>query len=638
MSIKSFAAKLFTLALLARGYVAAQPVQLQLIAPVPPAPVGGGRVIGATGGQTIFYWVVAHYPSGVVQSLPIPVPSTVGIQNLNAQNYVTLQWTPLANATAYDVVRREANAIFPSTCNACAILKNAQATTVQDMGGGSSYTSGTAATSANGTLYLNNIVSAQPLLDLNLNGFVYQIVPAVTGPGAGGYILTGVGVPSNATCNLPGIGYIDTSTGNWYTCPFPTSTTWVFITGTGASGAANSKTSFAAQSTISIAGAGTSAVLVGCYDTSGNAIGYNTAQVSQTTPFNVTVTFLTPQTGYCALNAAGSGFIGNSSIDQFGNITANTFTSTGVAGCVDLPDTVNTTSICHAAGQQGGTIRMPTFLNSLSATMGLLPVACAGSPGNTTAFYLQQCQSTGGIVYACNNAVGCTVAADWVAQGGGGVGTVTSVAATSPITVSPSPITGAGTVACATCGVTGSPLSQFAATTSAQLAGVLSDETGTGVAVFSVSPALTGTPTVPTAVAGTNTNQAASTAFVQTASGPVGIPSNVIAQSTSQSIVTLATAPSAGSYTLRYYADLNTPCTTGSNAVTFTFNWTDASNARLLATGTFTLAAAQSTGTYISGLLPIWVGSGNVTYTSTVSGTCATGTSSYDMHAWLEAN
>jgi hypothetical protein len=35
------------------------------------------------------------------------------------------------------------------------------------------------------------------------------------------------------------------------------------------------------------------------------------------------------------------------------------------------------------------------------------------------------------------------------------------------------------------------PLSQFAATTSAQLAGVLSDETGTGVAVFSDSPVLT---------------------------------------------------------------------------------------------------------------------------------------------------
>jgi hypothetical protein len=39
-------------------------------------------------------------------------------------------------------------------------------------------------------------------------------------------------------------------------------------------------------------------------------------------------------------------------------------------------------------------------------------------------------------------------------------------------------------------GLTGSPLSQFAATTSAQLAGVLSDETGSGVAVFGTSPTI----------------------------------------------------------------------------------------------------------------------------------------------------
>ena len=60
-------------------------------------------------------------------------------------------------------------------------------------------------------------------------------------------------------------------------------------------------------------------------------------------------------------------------------------------------------------------------------------------------------------------------------------------------------------------------LAQFAATTSAQLAGVISDETGSGSLVFADSPALTGTPTAPTATAGTNTTQIASTAFVQNA-------------------------------------------------------------------------------------------------------------------------
>lgn len=63
--------------------------------------------------------------------------------------------------------------------------------------------------------------------------------------------------------------------------------------------------------------------------------------------------------------------------------------------------------------------------------------------------------------------------------------------------------------------LTSGNLSQFASTTSAQLLGVLSDETGTGSAVFSASPALTGTPTAPTAAAGTSTTQIATTAFAR---------------------------------------------------------------------------------------------------------------------------
>lgn len=75
-------------------------------------------------------------------------------------------------------------------------------------------------------------------------------------------------------------------------------------------------------------------------------------------------------------------------------------------------------------------------------------------------------------------------------SGGSGSGSVTSVATSTPI--SGGTITTTGTVSCPTCGVTGSPLSQFASTTSSQLAGVLSDETGTGNVVFSAAPTLTG--------------------------------------------------------------------------------------------------------------------------------------------------
>lgn len=50
--------------------------------------------------------------------------------------------------------------------------------------------------------------------------------------------------------------------------------------------------------------------------------------------------------------------------------------------------------------------------------------------------------------------------------------------------------------------------------TSAQLRAAVTDETGTGALVFADSPAFAGTPTAPTAVAGTNTTQVATTAHV----------------------------------------------------------------------------------------------------------------------------
>ena len=53
--------------------------------------------------------------------------------------------------------------------------------------------------------------------------------------------------------------------------------------------------------------------------------------------------------------------------------------------------------------------------------------------------------------------------------------------------------------------LTANPLSQFAATTSAQLAGVLSDETGTGALVFATSPTLV-TPALGTPASGVATN------------------------------------------------------------------------------------------------------------------------------------
>lgn len=63
---------------------------------------------------------------------------------------------------------------------------------------------------------------------------------------------------------------------------------------------------------------------------------------------------------------------------------------------------------------------------------------------------------------------------------------------------------------------TSGKLSQFAATTSAELAGVISDETGSGALVFGTSPTLS-SPVVGTQSYGDSSTKGASTAFVQAA-------------------------------------------------------------------------------------------------------------------------
>lgn len=91
------------------------------------------------------------------------------------------------------------------------------------------------------------------------------------------------------------------------------------------------------------------------------------------------------------------------------------------------------------------------------------------------------------------------------------------VTATEDHRSGPSGVHGGGAVSGGGDALVANPLSQFAATTSAQLAGVISDETGTGALVFSDSPALTGNPTAPTQSAGNNSTRLATTAYTDAA-------------------------------------------------------------------------------------------------------------------------
>jgi len=92
--------------------------------------------------------------------------------------------------------------------------------------------------------------------------------------------------------------------------------------------------------------------------------------------------------------------------------------------------------------------------------------------------------------------------------------------------------------------VTTDKLNALAATSSSELAGVISDETGTGPVVFSVSPALTGTPTSPTALSTDSSTQIATTAFVKA----VASSSNFVDLTNAQTVAGVKTFSSNASF------------------------------------------------------------------------------------------
>lgn len=152
---------------------------------------------------------------------------------------------------------------------------------------------------------------------------------------------------------------------------------------------------------------------------------------------------------------------------------------------------------------------------------------------------------------------------------------------------------------------TGNKLNVFASTSSDELRNIISDETGTGSLVFSASPTFTGIPLAPTATAGTNTTQIATTAYVRQEVA------NLVASSPSQldTLNELATAlgndasfSSTITTALGTKAPLESPTFTGTvSGITKSMvglsNVTNESKATMFTTPTFTgiLTASDTT-------------------------------------------
>lgn len=125
--------------------------------------------------------------------------------------------------------------------------------------------------------------------------------------------------------------------------------------------------------------------------------------------------------------------------------------------------------------------------------------------------------------------------------------------------------------------LTTSPLSQFAATTSAQLAGVISDETGTGSLVFNTNPVFGTKITTPLILGGTSTTQ---TMTFQTTSGNATTGADFIWTGGNNGATTLMTLTAAGVLTTSSTAQFGNIVSTGSVIRASSSGWFDWAGAK----------------------------------------------------------
>ncbi len=213
-------------------------------------------------------------------------------------------------------------------------------------------------------------------------------------------------------------------------------------------------------------------------------------------------------------------FSGAGQIDAGSGLTktGNTINAVGTAGRI----VANADSIDLAAAGDPGTYRSVTTDAYGRVTSGSNPTTFSGYGISDTSENLAAAitdeTGSGSLVFATSptlvtpvlgvatgtsfNSITGLSSSNPTALGAVAVGTGTTTARADHV----HPTTGLG--------LTSGTLAQFAATTSSQLAGVISDETGSGALVFAASPTLSGTPLSTTAAADTSTTQIATTAFV----------------------------------------------------------------------------------------------------------------------------
>jgi hypothetical protein len=361
--------------------------------------------------------------------------------------------------------------------------------------------------------------------------------------------------------------------GTGVTCTNDTGRTTCTINGTGIS---NYSQSFTSQTSVTLThGLNTTAVIVQCFDGSANAI--LPSNINLTSVNSVTVTFGIAQTGSCNVNGAAGG---SSSSVPFSGITSGT--NTAAAMVVGTGASLNPGGSGVLNANQVNGLAVPAsavFVNTNgSAQFGPLTAAQATALLNIFTSTLQ------GLVPASGGGTTNFLRADGTFAAPPATGCAPSGSLTNLLTDN-----GSG-------GCSSNSNVQLTA------GGILSKYDGLSTVGLGV---------------------------------PVIGWQSVLSNSSATSLVTLATSPAAGDYEIEYDLDLHTPCTTGTGELQIAFGFTG-NSARTITSGGWPLTSTQTAaGGAFSGVLPIHVVSGNVTYTPTLTTACATGTATWDGDIWM---
>ena len=151
-------------------------------------------VIGASGGSSYYYWIIARYPVG--NTFPVgPVAVFNAPGTLSGGNYIRVGWNAPAGATGYDVLRTS-TPISPNGSCTCAVVTNTASNSVNDTGAALSSYTVTSQGEAISRQAINNTDYIFPLLQFRGTGIDYSAasatMPNQTGTGApGGTCISG---------------------------------------------------------------------------------------------------------------------------------------------------------------------------------------------------------------------------------------------------------------------------------------------------------------------------------------------------------------------------------------------------------------------------------------------------------------